>query len=368
MRPHLRSLTPRALAALCEDVPLDIRMARRIASRAIDLGQPGLEGLDGLSHAKRAAVLARTSDGSLEVLERRESALDGFVKYLFQSPRGGTFEAVRIPLDIPRWSACISSQVGCALACAFCQTGKMGLTRNLEPWEMVDQVLTIRREAPERPLTGVVFQGQGEPLHNYDNVIRAAEVLRDPCAGRIRGDRMTISTAGLLPAMQRFVNEGHPYRLILSLTSAIQEKREKLMPVGKSWRVEELAEVMREQARRWQGLVHLAWVLISGENTQPEEARELRRLFPDVRVRVSVIDVNDPTGEFRRASDEERTRFLGALAEQRIAFVRRYSGGPDIHAACGMLAQVRQGGRELAAAAPRVVTGIELPATRPAQG
>jgi 23S rRNA (adenine2503-C2)-methyltransferase len=347
MRPHLRSLTPRALLELCADLPLDVRIARRVTNAAMHLGGRELGQLDGLSHAKRAALLERTSRGELEVLERRASGVDPFVKYLFESPRGGTFEAVRIPLEAPRWSACISSQVGCALACAFCQTGTMGLSRHLEPWEMVDQVLTIRREAPERPLTGVVFQGQGEPFHNYDNVIRAAEVLRDPCGGKIRGDRMTISTAGMLPEMERFAAERHPYRLILSLSSAFQWKRERLIPIAKRWEVARLAEAMRMQAKNADGLVHLAWVLMSGENTQPEEARELRRLFPNDKVRVSVIDVNDPTGRFVRASDEERSGFLGALAAQGIAFVRRYSGGPDIHAACGMLAKVREGGREL---------------------
>jgi 23S rRNA (adenine2503-C2)-methyltransferase len=356
MRPHLRSLTPAALAGLCADLPLELRLARRITSRVLERPDEELGEIDGLSKPKRAAVLERTAPGCLQVLERRESPLDGFVKYLFGSPRGGTFEAVRIPLDVPRWSACISSQVGCALACAFCQTGKMGLTRNLEPWEMVDQVLTIRREAPERPLTGVVFQGQGEPLHNYDAVIRAAEVLRDPCGGRIRGDRMTISTAGLLPAMERYAEEGHPYRLILSLTSAFQDKRARLMPIARTYHVADLAAAMRRQARHFQGLVHVAWVLMAGENTQPEEARELRKLFPHDRLRVSVIDVNDPTGEFRRAGDEERGRFLGALAEQGISFVRRYSGGSDIHAACGMLAQQREGGRELAATPSAIAT------------
>ena len=348
MRPHLRSLTPAALAELFADLPLELRLARRITSRIVDRSEEELGEIEGLSRLKRAAILERTRTGALTVLERRASSVDPFVKYLFGSPLGGTFEAVRIPLEQPRWSACISSQVGCALACAFCQTGKMGLTRNLEPWEMVDQVLTIRREAPERPLTGVVFQGQGEPLHNYDAVIRAAEVLRDPCGGRIRGDRMTISTAGLLPAMERYADENHPYRLILSLTSAFNEKRARLMPIARSYDVGDLAAAMRRQAKRTQGLVHVAWVLMSGENTQAEEARELRKLFPHDRLRVSVIDVNDPTGEFRRAGDDERKRFLGALDEQRISFVRRYSGGPDIHAACGMLAQVRSGGRELA--------------------
>jgi len=196
----------------------------------------------------------------------------------------------------------------------------------------------VRRDSPDRPVTGVVFQGQGEPFQNYEEVIRAAEVLRHPNGARIRGDRITISTVGVLPAIERYTEEGHPYRLILSLTSAFQEKRRALVPLAARWDVEALAAAVRRHAERRGGPVQLAWVLMGGVNDEPEEARALGRLFRGARVRLSVIDVNDPTGRFRRATDAERGRFLGALAESGIGFVRRYSGGPDIHAACGMLA------------------------------
>jgi 23S rRNA (adenine2503-C2)-methyltransferase len=208
----------------------------------------------------------------------------------------------------------------------------------------VVQVLSVRREGPERPVTGVVFQGQGEPFHNYDNVMRAASILRHPCGGQIRGDRITISTVGLLPEIERYTDEGHPYRLILSLTSAFSEKRAALVPITTRYGVGELAAAMRRHAEKHGGPVNLAWVLMAGVNSGPEEARELGRLFSGFRVRLSVIDVNDPEGRFTRASDAERSRFFSALAENRIGFVRRYSGGPDIHAACGMLAASRAGG------------------------
>jgi 23S rRNA (adenine2503-C2)-methyltransferase len=254
------------------------------------------------------------------------------------------FEAVRIPLERPRFSVCLSTQVGCALGCAFCETGRLGFLRNLEPWEMVEQALTVRRESPERPLTGAVFQGQGEPLQNYDNVIRAARILRDPSGARIGADRISISTVGILPQIERYTAEGHPYRLMLSLTSAFSERREKLVPVTARYGVPELAAAMRRHAAARGGPVSLAWVLISGFNTGADEARELARLFRGVPVRLSVIDVNDPSGAFARAPDEERGRFLSALAESGIGFVRRYSGGPDIDAACGMLASRSRGG------------------------
>jgi 23S rRNA (adenine2503-C2)-methyltransferase len=343
---HLRGHTPRSL--LLEWPELDPGVARRILARAIFEDADDLAGVRGLSRALERAIASRADLARLEIADRRTSAVDPFVKYLFRARDGHVFEAVRIPLERPRWSVCVSSQVGCALECAFCETGRLGFTRNLEAWEIVEQVLAIRRDSPERPVTGVVFQGQGEPFQNYANVIRAAEILRDPCGLRIRGDRMTISTVGILPMIERYTDEGHPYRLILSLTSAFDARRAPLMPVGRRYAVADLARAMRAHAARHGGPINLAWVLMSGINTGADEAAELARVFAGARLRVSVIDVNDPAGRFRRADDAERGRFLTALADHGIGFVRRYSGGPDIHAACGMLAASTVGGAQTA--------------------
>jgi 23S rRNA (adenine2503-C2)-methyltransferase len=341
---HLRGHTPETLAAAFPGLSLPV--ARRVVHRLVGEDRDPLDGVPGLSNVRKRELQERGRLTRLEVVDRRRSDVDPFVKYLFRAADGRVFEAVRIPLEKPRFSVCVSSQVGCALGCAFCETGRLGFQRNLEPWEMVEQVLTIRRESKERPTTGVVFQGQGEPLQNYDAVVQAARVLRDPCGARIGADRITISTVGLLPQIERYIEERQPYRLILSLTSAFSEKRERLVPVTARYGVEALAGAVRRLAAARGGPVQLAWVLISGYNSGPEEARELGRLFRGVRVRLSLIDVNDPEGRFARAGDAERARFLGALAENGIGFVRRYSGGPDIDAACGLLAARARGGSE----------------------
>ncbi|HET8647125.1 MAG TPA: radical SAM protein, partial [Vicinamibacteria bacterium] len=318
---------------------------RRVVARLVHEDADVLDGLPGLSRAAREHLRAAARTDRLQVVDRRLSPRDGFAKYLFRGGDGAVFEAVRIPLERPRWSVCVSSQAGCALACAFCETGRLGLTRNLQAWEIVEQVLTVRRESPQRPVTGVVFQGQGEPLQNYEQVLAAAALLRDPCGLRIRGDRITISTVGLLPAIERYTEEGHPYRLILSLTSAFDDVRQGLVPLAGTYSVAQLAAAMRRHAQRRGGPVHLGWVLMSGLNTRPEEARELARLFAGVPVRISVIDVNTAgDARFRRAGDDERARFLTALAQNGLPFVRRYSGGPDIDAACGLLAAQARGG------------------------
>lgn len=349
---HLRNHTPASLIEAWPDLVLDIGLARRIVNRLVGEDRADLDGVRGVSKALAREILARGRTVRLRVIDRRASPVDSFVKYLFRSEEGHTFETVRIPLERPRWSVCVSSQVGCALACRFCATGRLGLARNLEPWEIVEQVLTVRRESPERPVTGVVFQGQGEPFQNYENVIRAAQILRHPAGGRIRGEGIAISTVGVLPMIERYTREGHVHRLILSLTSAYDGKRARLLPIGRRYAVSDLVAAVRRHARVHGVPVHLAWVLLSGINTGEDEARELGRLFEGEAVRISVIDVNDPTGEFKRAGDEERHAFLSALKAHGIGFVRRYSGGADIHAACGMLASSAQGGDAMAAPGP----------------
>ncbi len=343
---HLRDHTPESLAASWPGLALEV--ARRVVNRTVFEDRDDLTGVRGLSKAMARALGEGGRTTRLQVLDRRRSTVDPFVKYLFRAPDDGqVFESVRIPLEKPRYSVCVSSQVGCALACSFCETGRRGFSRNLEPWEIVEQVLTVRRESTDRPVTGVVFQGQGEPFQNYDNVLRAAALLRHPCGARIGGDRITISTVGLVPQIERYTDEGHPYRLILSLTSAFSEKRALLMPITRKYGVPELAEAMRRHAARRGETVNLAFVLIAGFNTGADEATEMARLFRGVPVRLSLIDVNDPTGEFQAPSDEERGRFLTALSNAGIGFVRRYSGGADIHAACGMLASGARGGQAL---------------------
>jgi 23S rRNA (adenine2503-C2)-methyltransferase len=289
-----------------------------------------------------AAVEDRFDLTRLEVVERAEDPADGFVKYLLRSPDGALSEAVRIPLHRPgRFTVCLSSQVGCAQACTFCATGRLGLARNLGAAEMVDAFLRVRDEAPGR-VTGAVFMGQGEPFANYDAVIRAARVLSHPCGGQVRGDAITISTVGIVPAIRRYARERHPFRLIVSLTSADPAKRAALLPVASRWSLEEVADAIREYAAVAPGLVTVAWVLLGGVNDGPEEAEALRRLLGDLPLRVNLVDVNDPRpGGFRRSTDDERRAFVHALQVLRAPVVRRYSGGANRHAACGMLAATR---------------------------
>jgi 23S rRNA (adenine2503-C2)-methyltransferase len=295
-------------------------------------------------------VEAHADFPSLAVLDRRR-ADDGFVKYLFESPGGDQFEAVRIPLFEEKYVVCVSSQVGCALGCDFCLTGRMGFRRNLRTWEMLDQVLKIRTEA-DRPVRGVVFMGMGEPLLNYDEVIRAAQILSHPAGLAISGKAITLSTAGLVPAIRRYVAEGHPYRLAFSITSAIPEKRKQVMPIEAAHPLPELIEAIREYTTSRRQRAILAYVAIRGFNTGREDAEALARAFAGIPIKIDLIDVTDPAGKYLPPSARELSVFRDHLQVLRAPVARRYSGGKEIGAACGTLAASRQGGVELRPPAP----------------
>ncbi|MCX7005911.1 MAG: radical SAM protein [Kiritimatiellaeota bacterium] len=290
-----------------------------------------------LAEVKRIATIPH-----LTLVERRVSPQDGFAKYRFSGADDEHFEAVRIPLlhkvGDQKYIVCVSSQIGCALGCTFCATGRMGFRRNLAAWEIVDQVIKIQADSTH-PVRGVVFMGMGEPLLNLDAVLRAAQILAEPSGLAISGKALTISTAGIVPGILRLATEHRPYKLIVSLASADPQRRRELMPVEKLHPTSDLIAALRTYHAATNQRITLAWPLLAGINTRAEDARQLATLTRDLPVQLDLIDVNDPTGRFRPPECAELDAFRDALRAHLAApVVRRYSGGQDIHAACGMLA------------------------------
>ena len=331
---HLSGQDSRTLA---RKAGIPVEDARRITGAVI--GRRG--GLRDARNVRREVldrVAALASPGELRRIEAVD-AKDGFRKYLFALPDGARVEAVRIPLHGTHHVVCLSSQVGCGLACDFCATGRLGFTRSLKSWEMVEQLLHVRADST-LPVTGAVFMGQGEPFLNYDEVIAAAYALCDPAGARVDARRISISTAGIVPMMRRYTAEGHKFRLCVSLNAAIPWKRAALMPVvEQGFPLDELVDAIREHAAR-AGRVTIEYVMIAGVNTGPEDAAALGQILRGLPVRLNPIAVNDATGRDRPPTEAEWNDFrdlLGAaLPGQPI--VRRYSGGQDELAACGMLA------------------------------
>lgn len=276
-------------------------------------------------------------------LERHEvSSFDNFQKLLFRAPDGLPLETVLIPLHKPgAVSLCLSSQTGCPMACVFCATARMPSRRNLAAWEIVDQFLQARRivRGQGRRVTGAVFMGMGEPFLNYDRVMAAAELMRAPFVGAVEGKRITVSTVGLVPQIDRFTGEGRKFRLSISLGAATDEKRRRLVPVAARTPVAEVVEAARRHQAVRGKRINLAYVCIPGENMDEDDARELARLIGDLPVRFDLIEVNDPSGRFRSPTPAEFDAFRDALDRHlRQPIVRRYSGGSEIRAACGTLA------------------------------
>src|SRR5262245_6040831 len=327
------------------------RLARRLQAAVLRAGPEAVPvQMPEVPRRLLERVREATTVPRLTLLEKLVSPTDGFTKYLFQGDGEGTFETVRIPLlhrpGDEKYIVCVSSQVGCALGCVFCATGRLGFKRNLAVWEIVDQVLRVRADS-EHPVRGVVFMGMGEPMLNYDRVMKAAEVLSEPCGPAIDAKGITISTAGVVPGIRRFTAERRPYRLVVSLTSADSQRRRELMPIEKTYPLPELMAAVREYHEATGKRVTLAWTMLSGINTRPEDARQIAELTAGLPVLLDVIDVNDSTGQFLPPSDGERNTFRDALTvELGMPVVRRYSGGKDIDGGCGMLAGKPRAGGE----------------------
>ena len=212
---HLSGQDSRSLA---RKTGISLQDARRITGAVIGRGT-SLRDARNVPREVLDRVAAQASPGEIRRLEAVD-ARDGFRKYLFALPDGARVEAVRIPLYDTHHVVCLSSQAGCGLACAFCATGRIGLTRSLRSWEMVAQLLHVRADSI-LPITGAVFMGQGEPLLNYDEVLAAAYALCDPAGARIDARRISLSTAGIVPMIRRYTAEGHRFRLCISLNAAI---------------------------------------------------------------------------------------------------------------------------------------------------
>ena len=338
----LQAVTPHHLATEVPEVTL--AEARKIVAQ-VHRDEP-VHASSAVRRTAADAVRARGHVPALGVVTESASAIDPFVKYLLAAHDDARFEAVRIPLEVAgRFTVCVSSQVGCALACAFCATGRLGLRRNLETWEIVEQVRVVRaRLAPPARVHGVVFQGMGEPLANLDHVLGAIAVLTDPCALGIDARAITVCTAGLPSGIRRLAREAPNVRLGLSVSSAIAAHRRRVMPIADRHELDDVIAACADHARTTGHAPMWAVTLLAGINDSDADAHALveRALAfaaaTRKRPRITLLDYN-PIGDgdpFARSS--RLPAFRDALSAAGLPSHRRYSGGSDVAAACGQLA------------------------------
>ncbi|MGO9587810.1 MAG: 23S rRNA (adenine(2503)-C(2))-methyltransferase RlmN [Limisphaerales bacterium] len=305
---------------------------------------------------------------SLQTLElvRQQGARDTTQKFLWRLHDHSLIESVLIPANpalygdaSDRHTLCVSTQVGCAYGCKFCASGLDGLKRNLTPDEIVEQVISVERLSPQstvpsreseggadsrlktadsRLVDNLVVMGMGEPLANYDNLLKALRILNAPWGGGIGARKITISTSGLAPQIRRLADEPLQFRLAISLHGATDEVRNKIMPVNRKYPLKDLVAACEHYQGRKGRMLTFEYILIAGVNDSIEQARPLAALARRLFAKVNLIPCNQVEGlPWKRPAEEVQKKFLAALEKQKVVATLRREKGHDIDAACGQL-------------------------------
>jgi 23S rRNA (adenine2503-C2)-methyltransferase len=335
--PDLADLDRPALERLFEAAGLPRFRARQVFRSIYRKGETDVARMSNLGAAAQAEI-ARRFRITTPVLEHQDRSADGTRKFLLRLADGRRIEAVYIP-DTPKQTFCISSQVGCAMDCDFCLTGKMGFTRHLTPAEIVGQVRVLAHETGLRDTPfNIVLMGMGEPLHNYDAVMTSMRILADEEGLAMPPRRVTLSTVGVVPAMEKLAREPIMPNLAVSLHATTDEQRNRLVPINRKYPLEALIDACRRFPVKRRNRITFEYVLLAGVNDTPEDARRLVRLLSDVKAKVNLLPLNAAPGiPYERPDEATVNRFARALAQHGLHVSVRKSRGRDIRAACGQL-------------------------------
>ena len=355
---NLLDLTRDELCALIESWGFKPVHGAKIWRHLYQAGRDDWEEIHGLPLAL-GARLRRETTAALLPVSRETHSSDGFTrKYLLGLSDDRQIEAVLMRYS-GRVTACISSQSGCAMGCVFCATGQMGFGRHLTTAEIVAQALHVdrilRETAPDEPalaeadhdsphhrherLRNIVLMGMGEPLHNYDAVIKATQILRDPAGLGLGAKKITLSTVGVVPGIRRLADENQQIYLAVSLHAATQEGRAALVPAARKWTLDMLMDACRYYSEKLDRRIFFEWTLIEGKNDRPEDAHAVGRLLQTMKAQVNLIPLN-PTVGYDGAPSENAAakRFQAILAKYGLPSTVRQRRGIDIAAGCGQLA------------------------------
>lgn len=306
-------------------------------------GATSFDEMTDLSKALREKLRVKAEIVPL-VKDLEQRSVDGTIKYRFKTRDGRFIESVYMPAE-DRKTLCVSTQVGCAMACSFCMTGTLGLKRNLTAGEIVAQVHAVNREVRRnesletlRPLTNLVFMGMGEPLHNFENLKTALAILQSEEGPNFSHRHITVSTVGLVPMIERFGQETD-VKLAISLNASTDEQRSQTMPVNRKWNIQALLDACRKFPLRQGRRITFEYVLLKGFNDSDEDAHRLRDLLRDIPAKVNLIPYNENPGlGFQTTGEQRAEEFRAILAEAHVAAYIRKNRGRDIAGACGQLA------------------------------
>jgi 23S rRNA (adenine2503-C2)-methyltransferase len=300
----------------------------------------GVRSVDEMSNLSKKFREQLNQAGRISTLQsiRIEEDRDGTKKFLLGLEDGNRIESVLIP-DKSRLTLCVSTQVGCGLGCRFCLTGKMGWKRNLSVSEIVNQILAVREHlSGKSPITNIVLMGMGEPLANYVNTLKAIELMAHPDGFGFSSRRITLSTAGLLPGLEKLLNEKIRFRLAVSLNAADEETRSRLMPVNRRYPMKRVLDVLRNFPLKRRARITFEYVMVEGVNDSPRDAKRLIPLLKGIPSKINLIPLNEaPEIPFRRPSEERVREFQEILMKAGLTAIVRTSKGINISAACGQL-------------------------------
>lgn len=336
VKPHIGDLTLEELREALAGLGEPGYRADQVFGWLYKKAAAGFEAMSNLPKAFRDKLAGAFRIGPLELFGVARSK-DGTEKRLFRLADGPCVETVLIPAG-GRMTVCVSTQVGCRRACAFCASGLNGFVRNLAPSEIVGQILALRH-ALDAPLTNIVFMGMGEPFDNFDNLARSLRILNAPQGLEIAARRMTVSTAGLIPGILRFKELDLQVNLSISLHASNDETRTALMPVNKKYPIEKLIAAAKDYIAGGGRKITLEYILFRGINDGAQDAEGLTRIAARLRAKINLIPYSPVHGlPFQTPSEEEIQAFLKRLEEAGVPVTLRHSKGRDIQAACGQLA------------------------------
>ncbi|MCK4654388.1 MAG: 23S rRNA (adenine(2503)-C(2))-methyltransferase RlmN [Candidatus Cloacimonetes bacterium] len=283
-------------------------------------------------------ILTRDLDNYLPQILKVDISSDGTKKYLLSLADDKRIEMVLIPRE-EKNTLCISSQVGCAHGCNFCATASLGLIRNLKVYEILSQVFLAMMELKQKKLTNIVFMGMGEPLDNLENVIKSVKILQHEQCFKFSPRRITISTCGIIPKLKELTDSGLKIKLAVSLNSAIQEKREKIMPSCKKYPLPELKKALLNFRKGTPYRITFEYVLIKDFNMGKEDVKTLLKFLGDISCKLNVIVWNEVESlPYKAPTENEIENFINSMKKLSFAVTFRKSRGEDINAACGQLA------------------------------
>ena len=332
----ITGLTFKELEQFVENEGFKKFRAKQIARWIYKKLSTSFEEMTDLSKEAREKLSKRAEIRTIHLL-RKEMSEDGTVKYLFELKDGNRIESVFIPER--DWNTiCISTQVGCPIGCRFCLTAKDGFTRNLKASEIVEQYLEVQRDVKDRRISNVVFMGMGEPLLNFENVKKSIEIMVDERMLNLSSRKITVSTCGIIPGIERMAKELRKVKLAISLHATDNLTRNALVPINRKYPLEQLIKTLRKYPADNVRRIMIEYVMLKDVNDSKENAEKLAALVKGIPVKVNLIPFNPyPDAEFEKPSRKKVEEFQRVLWNKNIAAFIRDSRGEDISAACGML-------------------------------